>query len=278
MTRMVETIFITNNEREAKICDMAGVDWVMVDLESLGKAERQHGRDTLISGHTINDVAVIKNVLKVAKLLVRVNAFGNHSAQEINAVLSAGADLIMFPMVKSVEEITAFRDLVSGRASTVLLLETCAALIRIEHLLESADVDAVHIGLNDLAIEAGLDFMFEFLASNLSDWLASTLRERGISYGFGGVGPQNTGLLDPVLIVRRHARLRSERVILSRAYRKLFIEPEDQIVIDKFSSEIAAIQRAYHAEVHDLALADRVFDKSFRTAVYNAIERAKNVR
>ena len=66
-------MYITNDTQIAKIADETGVDRVFVDLETIGKAERQGGMDTVQSKHTLDDIPKIKSVLKKAKLLVRCN-------------------------------------------------------------------------------------------------------------------------------------------------------------------------------------------------------------
>ena len=56
--------------------ERCGVDWVFVDLEIIGKQERQAGRNTVVSGHSLGDVRAVRQVLSQSKLLVRVNPWG----------------------------------------------------------------------------------------------------------------------------------------------------------------------------------------------------------
>jgi hypothetical protein len=53
---MLELIQITNDPAFARRCDALGGFRLFVDLERLGKAERQAGRNTFISAHEIEDI------------------------------------------------------------------------------------------------------------------------------------------------------------------------------------------------------------------------------
>ena len=57
---MLKLMYITNDENVAKIADKHGVDRIFVDLEQIGKQERQGGMDTVQSKHTLDDVKKIK--------------------------------------------------------------------------------------------------------------------------------------------------------------------------------------------------------------------------
>ncbi len=125
---MIELIQITNDPAFARRCDALDGMRLWVDLERLGKADRQAGRNTFISEHQLEDVARIKDVLRRSQLMVRVNPLHSQSADEVNAVLARGADLLMLPMFTTAGELRAFSTLVAGRAPIVPLLETAGAL------------------------------------------------------------------------------------------------------------------------------------------------------
>lgn len=213
-------MYITNNPNLAYEADLAGVDCLFLDLESNGKQERQRGRNTWISNHTIEDISVIKQALNKAELLVRVNPIGPLSKQEINDVINHGADRIMLPMFCDVDEVGRFLDYVGGRARNCLLLETPQALSRIDWILDKyhQEIDCIHVGLNDLSIGLGLDFLFEVLSGDLLDFLASKIKKYEIPWGFGGVSRVGTGSLTAERILAEHRRLESSSVILSRAF------------------------------------------------------------
>ena len=107
---------------------------------------------------------------------------------------------------------------IRGRVPLTLLVETAAALARLHTILNIPGFDDVHIGLNDLHLDMGLDFMFELLSSNLLDGAARMMSELNIPFGIGGIACLGTGLLPAELILAAHLRLGSERVILSRSF------------------------------------------------------------
>lgn len=211
-------MFITNNPAVALIAEKNGVDRIMVDLETLGKEERQKNMNTVKSHHTVKDVAVVSNVLTRAETLVRVNPWNEASASEIESVISAGADRIMLPMWKKVSEVDSFLQAVNGRVYTTLLLETKEAAEIIDDVLKNPLIDEIHIGLNDLHLSYGLTFMFELLSNGVVESLCQKFKRRGIRYGFGGIARIGEGTLPAERIVMEHYRLGSSRVILSRSF------------------------------------------------------------
>ena len=44
---MLDLIYITNNPQVAKIAEDSGVDWIFVDMEFIGKDDRQGGLDKI---------------------------------------------------------------------------------------------------------------------------------------------------------------------------------------------------------------------------------------
>lgn len=94
----LQMMYITNNPQIARIAEKYSVDRIWVDLEQIGKKERQGGMNTVQSTHTIEDVQVIRNSIEgKAKLQVRVNPIYDGSKAEIDKVLKYGADIIMLP-------------------------------------------------------------------------------------------------------------------------------------------------------------------------------------
>lgn len=214
----LEFMYITNRLEVAEIAEAVGVDWIFVDMEVLGKAERQGGMDTVQSHHTVEDVKTLRRTLKRAKLLVRVDPIHKNSATQIEAVISAGADALMLPMWKTVEEVSRFLELVGGRCRTVLLLEIREAEECLDEVLSLPGVDMVHIGLNDLSLSYHKRFLFEPLADGTVERICRRLGQAGVSYGFGGVGRIGGGMLPAEHILGEHIRLGSDRVILSRSF------------------------------------------------------------
>ena len=96
---------ITNDLEVAKIAQKYGVDRVWVDLETLGKEERQGHIDSVKSHHTIEDIKKIVPFLNTSEMLVRINPLNPQSKDEIEQVIEAGADMIMLPMWKTIWEV-----------------------------------------------------------------------------------------------------------------------------------------------------------------------------
>jgi 2-keto-3-deoxy-L-rhamnonate aldolase RhmA len=211
-------IYITNIPAVALIAEKNGVDRIMVDLETLGKEERQKNMNTVKSHHTVTDVATISNLLTKSEMLVRINPWNETSVSEIEAVISAGADRIMLPMWKNVSEVNSFLEAVNGRVRTTLLLETKEAVEIVDDVLENKLIDDIHIGLNDLHLSYGLTFMFELLSNGVVESLCRKFKAKGIPYGFGGIARIGEGMLPAERIIMEHYRLGSTRAILSRSF------------------------------------------------------------
>lgn len=214
----LKLMYITNNPDVALIAEKYGVDRIWIDLETLGKEERQKGMNTVKSNHTVDDVRRIKPLLSISELLVRVNPWNESSEKEIEDVVAAGADIIMLPMWKSAVEVARFLSAVDGRCRTTLLLETKEAVECLDEVLENGGMDEVHIGLNDLHLSYGMTFMFELLANGTVEMLCEKIRNKGIPYGFGGIARLGTGDLSAEKIIMEHYRLGSTRAILSRSF------------------------------------------------------------
>lgn len=220
----LKLMYITNRPEIAQIAETAGVDRIFVDLEYIGKAERQGGMDTVQSHHTLEDVKKIASAITTAELLVRVNPIHDatedctSTEDEINTAIANGADIIMLPFFKTVEEVERFLTAVDGRGKTMLLLETPEAVAIIDEILELNDIDYIHIGLNDLSLGYGMKFMFELLTNGTVERLCNKFREKGIAYGFGGIASLGHGAIPAEMIIKEHYRLGSTCAILSRSF------------------------------------------------------------
>lgn len=217
---MLKLMLITNDETIAKEAENAGVDRIFIDLEIIGKKERQGHLDTHIADHCKDDIGKIKSVLKNSQILTRINPIHENTEKEINDVIEQGSDIIMLPMFKTVKEVETFIKLVDGRARTCLLLETSQALCRIEDIVKIQGIDEIHIGLNDLHLSLGVDFMFEILTGGLLDYLSDVITSHNIKFGFGGIARIGEGDIPAEYIIREHVRLKSEMVILSRTFHR----------------------------------------------------------
>ncbi len=250
----LKLMYITNNPQVAALAQSSGVDRIFVDMEYIGKEERQGGLDTVKSHHTVDDVKNLRKVLKETELLVRVNPIHEagenwcSSKDEIDAVVEAGADIIMLPMAKTVDEIEKFVEFVGGRTKTMLLLETAEAKENIREMLNVGGIDMVHIGLNDLHLSYGMKFMFQLLTDGTVEELCKIIKSYGIPYGFGGIARLGFGMLPAEHVIAEHYRLGSSMAILSRSFCDIYKTTDMAEVQRLFEQELAKI-RQYEAEL-----------------------------
>src|SRR5207245_6902138 len=151
-------MLMTRDGGVARAAVRAGVDRIFLDLEIAGKAERQRGRNTIISGHTLADLERVRAAVPGAEVLARVNPPNAATRHEVDAVVRAGADVVMLPYFQSSQEVAAFVSAVAGRARTCLLRETAAAAVRVDRIAADAGVDGMQVGLADLPASHGLRF------------------------------------------------------------------------------------------------------------------------
>ena len=215
----LKLMYITNHPVIAQIAEKSGVDRIWIDLETIGKEQRQPNMNTVKSNHVISDIPIIRNVLTRAELLVRVNPLYAGSKKEIDEVINGGADIIMLPWFHTADEAKKFVDMVDGRAKTILLLETASAENNIVEILRTSGTDEIHIGLNDLHLEHKLTFMFELLANGSVDRILKKIHDNSlVRYGFGGIARLDEGMLPARLIIAEHYRMGSQMAILSRSF------------------------------------------------------------
>ena len=220
----LKLMYITNKPEIAQIAESSGVDRIFVDMEYIGKSERQGGMDSVKNHHTVEDVRAMKEAVESAEVLVRINPIHDATAdycsseQEINEVIRAGADILMLPYVTDAQQVRDFVRFVGGRAKTMPLIETPAAVDAVDEILDIDGIDEIYIGLNDLSLGYKKKFMFELLADGTVEGLCLKCKLKGIPYGFGGVASLGKGMLPSEYIIREHYRLGSTCAILSRSF------------------------------------------------------------
>jgi len=235
-------MLLTSDPTFAAIAEEVGVDRIFFDLEYINKRERQRGRNTVISNNSIDGIVKVKKVLNKSELLVRVNPINLHSKEEINRVISDGADIVMLPMIIDKKDVIEFIEMVNGRAKTCLLIETPQAFVRIDEILEVDGVDEIFIGLNDLHIGMGLDFMFELLSGGVIEYLTIKSKFYNKPFGFGGIAKIGEGMLPAEVILGEHYRLGSSSVILSRTFKNQIESNLNEMVVKDLKIEIEKIR------------------------------------
>ena len=138
---MLKLMYITNDPAVAKIAADAGVDRIFIDMEVLGKAERQGGMDTVQSHHVPEDIAKVRAAIGgSAEIMARINPLNPNSQAEIDVSIENGADVIMLPMWCTVDDLCQLVSMVDGRAKVMPLLETDTAA---DNLPEAVKVSGI---------------------------------------------------------------------------------------------------------------------------------------
>ena len=219
MSEFVLTIW-TDDPVLAREADAAGIDRIGVDLDRLGKAERQRGQATWISPHLEEALSELRPELASAALFARVDPLNPASGRQVEEVIERGAEVLMLPMVATPEEAAAFAELVGGRAAVVLLVERIEALDRLPEMAAVDGVDEIHLGLNDLAMSLGLPNRWLVLAGDVAAEAAATTLAAGLRFGLGGIGrADDPGLpVPPEVIYAEYARTGATGALISRSF------------------------------------------------------------
>ena len=217
--KQFKLMILCDDPKSAIDAQNAGIDRIFYDLEYIGKAERQHGRNTVKSNNSIDDIPAIRKVVTTSELLVRTNPIPAYSQAEVDKAVEYGADILMLPMVMDHHDVEQYVAMVGGRAKVCIMIETAAAMARLDKILAVRGVDEIFVGLNDLHITMGLSFMFELLSGGLVEYIAEKCNKAGIPFGFGGIARIGEGDLPSDNILGEHVRLGSQSVILSRTFK-----------------------------------------------------------
>lgn len=211
---------VTDDAALARRADRAGIERIGIDLERIGKAERQAGQDTRLSLHGMDDLARIAGAITQARAFARLNPIHPGSAAEVEAALAAGARVVMLPFFHGAAEVARFVDLVGGRAFVMVLVETGAALVRLREILAVPGIGEVMVGLNDLRLALGVASHFEILASPLLDAVAAEVRRAGLPFSVGGVARVDDRALPvpPDLVLAQYPRLQATGAWVSRSF------------------------------------------------------------
>lgn len=240
---MINLFYITNDIIEAEIVDSLDINWIFIDLESIGKKERQAGRNTVLSNHSVSDIQKIKNRVNNTKILVRCNPVGQWSENEFDKINSRcnEVDMVMLPYFKTTEEVKNFIDLLdTTKIEPSLLIETLDAIKNLEEIIKIFPFKYVHIGLNDINIERGTVSMFEPYIDGLMDKITSILRKNNINFGIGGIGKIGADMSPtPECVLNEHLRLNSSGVILSRSFKGDFDKKNHDLFKKKLSQSVS---------------------------------------
>lgn len=220
----MKTIIISNNIYLAKNAHDLGIDFVMVDLESEGKVERQKSRNTFISSHTWSDVEAVSRIISdKVNFMVRLNPCSERSLKELEKLSQTNATHVMQPMIRTAQDVETFlgyMNKVKAKFKLLPLIEHIDGLKALPEILKNTpDMKRVFFGLNDMSLSLKLPFLFQCITEGYMDEAAEVCKAGNVAFGFGGVGLMGQDVaVSPELIIAEHARLGSDSVILSRAF------------------------------------------------------------
>jgi len=169
---MMDLIYITDKPEEVEIACEAGISFIMIDLEHIGKAKRQPNMNTRISNHSFSSLAAIQKIIGTCQssLIVRCNSLDVISRSEIRDINQAYSLL--------------------GRSKKLIfLLETATSYVYRDNIMpELKESDICYLGLNDMSIEFNLRHMMDLYKYEIVKDFASTFNKWGIRFGVGGIG------------------------------------------------------------------------------------------
>lgn len=238
----LKLMYITNNPEVMMVSEKCGIDRIFIDMETIGKEERQHLMDTVKSSHKIEDIITAKKVLTKSEILVRINSINPNTKNEINDVIAAGADIIMLPYFKTASEVQKFIKFVDGRAKTCLLFETDDSVKNVDEILSIDGIDEIHIGINDMHLCYKKKFMFELLCDGTVEYLCNKFKEKNIPFGFGGIAAIGEGDVPSELIMAEHYRLGSTMTIMSRKFCRTNENTKIEDIEERFKNGISQIR------------------------------------
>ena len=223
--------------------DAAGIDRIGLDIESLGKGERQKNRGSWVSPHRLDDLARLRGIVRQNELFCRLNPIHSESRAEVDRAVDCGVDVLMLPMFTTATEVATFVALVAGRAKVVPLLEHRLAADCVDEVTAIDGLDCLHVGLTDLALSLGVRNRFSLLASALLDRIAEAAHRRGLRLCVGGIGRAMDASL-PIstdLIYAQYPRLNATGALVSRAF-----FGRDPLALDVTAEVAACRERMAH--------------------------------
>lgn len=172
-------------------CVEGGARGILVDIERRGKdGTAANGRAGV---HKIDDIVP----LGAADLFVicRLNSYGPHTEIEVEQALAAGANELLLPMVRGLQEVEAVQRLLVDRAGLGVMVETPEA-VELAATLDGQGLSRMFVGLNDLGQTQGKANIFEVLAEDTVERVRTLVHRT--PFGFGGLTLPGAGSPLPV--------------------------------------------------------------------------------
>ncbi len=242
-------VFTVDPDRADEVV-RAGAAGVIVDWERRGKARRQQGEGTQINEDTLDDLVRVRAATG-GRVVCRVNGAGPWTAEEVDLAVAAGADEVLLPMARTVDDVDLALDAAAGRCGVGILVETQDAVDRVDELVRRP-LARVYLGLNDLRIDRGSDALFEPLVDGTVDAVRSAVT---VPFGVAGLTRPDAGSPVPSrLLAAELARLDASFTFLRRSFHTDTAGRDLSVEVPRILDGCAAARRRSSGEV----LADRM--------------------
>jgi hypothetical protein len=245
MTSSFELLLFSTSPETVRAAVDAGVAGIVVDWEHRGKRARQAGADTEINHDTPADLERVR-AASDARVICRLNGYGPHTPAELERAIACGADEVLLPMVRTVEEVASVCSLARGRCGVGMLVETVAA-VACAPAFARLPLARVYVGLNDLAIARGTPSIFTALVDGTVEDARRPFR---LPFGVGGLTRPEGGAPIPCrLLIGEMARLGCAFSFLRRSFHRDMRGRDLALEVPRLRAALDRARRRTRAEV-----------------------------
>lgn len=224
----------------------AGAAGIVVDWERRGKARRQQGENTQINEDTPEDLSRMRAAVD-GLLVCRINGYGPWTPDEVDDAVARGADEILLPMVRTVEEVDRTLDLVAGRCGLGILVETQDAVDRTADLARRP-LSRIYVGLNDLRIDRRSTALFRPLVDGTVDAVRATVTDQ--PFGVGGLTLPGGGFpVSADLLAAELVRAGTDFTFLRRSFTADMAGRDPYTEVPRLLASLAALRCSSPADV-----------------------------
>jgi hypothetical protein len=229
MTQTIELVLFENDFNTIQGHIDSGITSFIVDLEFVGKNMRQLGFDTEIRPGTIDDLRKISSIPNI-KVWSRINQYNDYTPSEVESVIASGAQIILLPMVTTLDEVVSFIELVNNRSEVAIMIETKEGAALAADLRD-IPIDYVFFGLNDFAISRGSGSIFNALADGSVEQVRQGMPD--FRFGFGGLTDLRRGFPIPSsYLLEEMSRLRCNFTFLRRSFMRDCKEVPPKVIVE----------------------------------------------